>query len=208
MRTLLSLLYKYAMHNDIVDRNRASTLYTGDQEKRTRPSFTREELEKIRSAVGVLPYADYVYAMCYLGYRPGEMLALKKSAYDEAHDCLIGGSKTEAGRDRIVTISPKIKPIILDRLSVPGEYLFPRLSDGKKLTHNYFRTKCFAPLMESLGIRDRLPYSCRHTFANLLKDVHGSDTDKSALMGHADTSMTKEYQSADYESLRALTDRI
>lgn len=63
-------------------------------------------------------------------------------------------------------------------------------------------------LTMSLGIKDRVPYSGRHTFANLLKAVPGSDTDKAALMGHANASMTKYYQEPDYESLRSITDRI
>ena len=62
--------------------------------------------------------------------------------------------------------------------------------------------------MEKLGIEGRVPYSCRHTYANLLKGVHGSDTDKAKLIGHADASMTKYYQSADYDSLRAITDSL
>ena len=42
----------------------------------------------------------------------------------------------------------------------------------------------------------------------LLKNVKGSDTDKAALIGHSDASMTKYYQSADYESLRAIIDAM
>lgn len=208
IKAMLSLVYKYAMHNDIVSRNRAETLYTGDQPKGTRPSFTRDELEKIRLAIGVAPYADYVYCMCYLGYRPTEMLNLKKQDYDSVHDCFIGGIKTEAGKNRIVTISPKISLYVKARIAAPGEYVFPRIDNGKHMTESYFRDFCFRPLMDALGISGRVPYSCRHTFSNLLKNVVGSDTDKSALMGHSDTSMTKYYQSADYESLRAITDRI
>lgn len=208
IKAFMSLMYKYAMHNDIVSRNRAETLYTGNGVKGTRPAFTREELERIRQAVDTVPYADYVYCMIYLGYRPGEMLTLEKSAYDAAHNCLIGGSKTEAGRDRIVTISPKIAPLIERQLRTPGSYLFPRHCDHQKLSENYFRKYCFQPAMRALGISGRVPYSCRHTFANLLKDVIGSDTDKSSLMGHANAAMTKYYQSADYESLRKLTDMI
>lgn len=206
MKALLSLLYKYAMHNDLVPRNRAETLYTGNGHKGTRPAFTAAEVETIRQAIGVVPYADYIYCMIYLGYRPGEMLALEKSAYDQEHHCLIGGSKTEAGRNRIVTISPKVAPLIERQLRTPGRYLFPRHADAQKLSDNYFRKFCFQPVMRALGITGRVPYSCRHTFANLLKDVSGSDTDKAALMGHANASMTKYYQSADYESLQRLTD--
>ena len=68
----------------------------------------------------------------------------------------------------------------------------------------HFRKYCFTPLMEQLGISGKVPYSCRHTFANLLKNVQGSDTDKAALIGHSDASMTKYYQSADYESLKTI----
>jgi hypothetical protein len=41
-----------------------------------------------------------------------------------------------------------------------------------------------------------------------MKKVQGSDTDKSALMGHASPDMTKYYQSADIVSLKAITDNI
>jgi integrase len=76
------------------------------------------------------------------------------------------------------------------------------------MNDEHFRTCCFEPLMKQLNIEGRVPYSCRHTFANLMKAVSGSDPDKAALIGHADASMTKYYQSADYESMRAITDRI
>lgn len=206
IKAFLSLLYKHAMHNDIVDRNRADTLFTGNDQKGTREAFTTKELDVIRKST--LPYADYVLCMCYLGYRPGEMLALKKGAYDPVNKCLIGGGKTKAGTDRIVTISPKILPQIEARYAADSEYLFPRLDTGKKMSDDYFRKYCFDPLMEKLGMTNRVPYSCRHTFANLLKNVHGSDTDKAALIGHADASMTKYYQSADYDSMRAITDNL
>lgn len=207
MKAFISLLYKYAMDNDIAVRNRAETLYTGNQEKGTRPSFTSDELERIRRAVGIVPFAGMVYALCYLGYRPTEMLTLKKSSYNPVQQCFRGGIKTEAGKDRFVTISPKIQPIIDELMSREGEYVFS-IHPDKPMREAYFREFCFTPCMEVLEIKDRTPYSCRHTFANLLKAVYGSDTDKAALMGHADASMTKEYQSADYESLRRLTNLL
>lgn len=207
MKALISLLYKYAMDNDIAIRNRAETLYTGNQEKGTRPAFTTDELERIRRAVGIVPFAGMVYALCYLGYRPTEMLTLKKTDYDSVQRCFRGGIKTEAGKDRIVTISPKIQPIVDALMEQEGEYIFS-IHPDKPMTEAYFREVCFTPLMESLCITERTPYSCRHTFANLLKAIYGSDTDKAALMGHADASMTKEYQSADYLALRNITDKL
>ena len=58
------------------------------------------------------------------------------------------------------------------------------------------------------SVSRRILCSCRHTFADLMKNVQGSDTDKAALMGHTSFNMTKYYQSADMKSLKAITDRI
>lgn len=209
MKSLAMALYKYAGANKIAEHNYAQYIYCGNDTKTTRPPFTTEEVEKIRQAIGKLPYADYVYCMIYTGFRPNEMLSLTVDAYDAAHKTLTGGFKTEAGRNRIVTLSPKIEPIVarLARDKLPSAYIFLR-DDGKCMNDKYFRDKVFYPLMAALKIEDRVPYSCRHTFANLMKNVHGSDTDKAALIGHADASMTKYYQSPDYDSLRAITDKI
>lgn len=207
MRTVCSLVYKYAVINKVVPNNLAQYLYVDSKKKGTRDAFTAEELEKIRLAVGKVPYADYVYFMCYTGFRPNEMLSLKKDAYQKDKNSLVGGFKTEAGKDRIVPVNAKIAPILAQRMASDSEYIFPR-SDGTLMDDEHFRKYCFNPLMETLGITGKVPYSCRHTFANLLKNVKGSDTDKAALIGHSDASMTKYYQSADYESLQAIIDLL
>ncbi len=213
MRSVCSLVFKYAMQYNLVEKNLASFLYPGKEKKGTRQPITFDELEIIKNAVGKEPYADYVYFLCYTGFRPNEMLSLKKDAYHvveaggRVYNILIGGCKTPAGIDRTVTISPKIQPIIEKQLNSESEYLFPK-EDGSMMDDEYFRENCFYPLMDKLGIKDRVPYSCRHTFANLLKAVYGSDTDKASLIGHADASMTKYYQSADYASMAAITDAL
>lgn len=207
MRTVCSLVFKYAAQNGIEVKNPSQYLYLGTDRKGTRDPLSMDELERIRRAVGIVPFAGMIYALCYLGYRPTELLSLKKSDYDPVQNCFRGGIKTEAGMNRFVTISPKIQPIVDALMAQEGEYVFSIFPD-KPMSEAYFRDYCFMPAMEALHIIGKTPYSCRHTFANLLKAVRGSDTDKAALMGHADASQTKEYQSADYESLRAITDRI
>ena len=207
MRTVCSLVYKYAIINRIVPDNLAQFLYVNSKKKGTRDAFSADELEKIRKAVGKEPYADYVYFMCYTGFRPNEMLSLKKDAYKKDKNVLIGGFKTEAGKDRPVPVSAKIAPILAQRMASDSEYIFSR-PDGTLMDDEHFRKYCFVPLMKKLGIEGKVPYSCRHTFANLLKNVRGSDTDKAALIGHSDASMTKYYQSPDYESLQAIIDNL
>ena len=218
MKALGTLMYKYAISRNICSTNYAQFLYVGSEKKGTRPSFTSEQVETIRKAVGKVYGADYVYCMIYTGYRPSEMLGLTRDSYhkDGDIDYLVGGIKTEAGRDRNMTISPKIRQIILERVMQADPYLFPR-KDGKQMDERYFREEIFYPVLAACGIQhipDKehpayyVPYSCRHTFANLMKAVSGSDTDKAALMGHSDASMTKYYQSADLDSISCITNKI
>ncbi len=208
MKSVAGLTFKYAMERNIIEKNYAAFIFTGNGEKGTHPPFTALELEQIRQAVGIVPYADYIYFMCLTGYRPAEQLTRTKADYDADNNCIWGGIKTDAGKTRAVTISPKVQSILDSRLRVLGEYLFPRQDTGLPMTTDYFHKYCFKPCMEALGITGRVPYSCRHTFANLMKNTQGSDTDKAALMGHTDASMTKYYQSADLDSLRKITDAI
>jgi integrase len=54
-----------------------------------------------------------------------------------------------------------------------------------------------------------VPYSCRHTFANLLKNVEGADKDKASLIGHTDYAFTQQrYQSAELENLLGIVNKI
>lgn len=219
MKALAGLLYKYAGSRQLVTNNLAQYIYIGKGEQLKRPAFTMQQLDSIRSAVDSVPYADYVLCMCYLGFRPNEMLSLTKAAYHTENGAafLIGGFKTEAGTNRKVTISPKIMPIIARRMADKSSiYLFPK-PDGAMMRDDFFRDVVFYPLLDQLGIQPvpqkgqrahLVPYSCRHTFANLMKNVTGSDTDKAALMGHADASMTKKYQSEELENLVRITNAL
>lgn len=219
MKALAGLLYKYAGSRQITTHNLAQYIYVGKGEQIERPAFSAAQLKIIQQAVGTVPYADYILCMCYLGFRPNEMLSLTKAAFHEEDGTayLIGGFKTEAGTNRKVTISPKIMPIIRRQLSDKSSiYLFPK-PDGSLMRDDYFREVCFYPALDQLGIQaipqpgERahfVPYSCRHTFANLMKNVTGSDTDKAALMGHSDASMTKKYQSEELEKLLEITNAL
>jgi len=208
MKSLAMQLYKFAGAIQLCDKNYAQYIFCGNDKEGTREALSLEDIQKVREAArDGMPYADYVLCLIYTGFRPGEMLALKKENYDPEKRCFIGGGKTEAGTNRIVPVSAQIQPIIDRLVAAEGAYIFPR-ADGTRITDEYFRSRCFVPLMDALGIKGKVPYSCRHTFANFLKNISGSDTDKAKLMGHADASMTKYYQSADYESLRRIIDKI
>lgn len=211
MKALAGLLMKYALPRHQTDMNYAEFMDTGSDKKGTRPAFNREQIELIRQQIGKTPHAEDVYCMIYTGFRPAEFVQLTKSSYRDG--VLYGGIKTEAGKDRAVPVSRKILPYIEARVNGPNEYLFPK-DDGTPQSARYFRDNYFYPVLAAAGIQPLptpehpahyVPYSTRHTFANLLKDAPGSDKDKAGLIGHEDYSTTKKhYQSAELESFKKI----
>lgn len=217
MKALCGLMYKYAIPRGMAALNLAEYLVITAPGSIAREGFNAEQLEKIRRAVDFVPYADYIYAMCYLGFRPSELLALEISDYNAKNKTLVGGAKTEAGKNRIVTISPKVQPII-DEL-VAGRTsgaLFYNREDGRAFRIDKFRDQVFYPALEAIGIENPVdksrhkytPHSCRHTFATLMKRVNGADKDKLELIGHSRPEMLRYYQDVNLDDLRKITDAI
>ena len=216
MKCTAGLLWAYALDHNLVDKDITENLYIGRGSSVQREPLTDIEVEKIRKEIGKDRYASYVYALCYLGYRPGEMLEIKKDQVQDhdGHLFIIEGKKTDAGRDRIVPVHEKIESIIREQLGTEGtDYLFPMhvlsrkgvFKGYKVMTDNYFNKYAFRPLADRLGIpKNKVPYSARHTFSDKLKDAEGTDKTKAALIGHSDYKFTqKKYQSTDMDELQA-----
>lgn len=216
MKALCGLMYKYAIPRGYAELNFAQYLVVTGEDGAARESFTAEHLEQMRSAYGAVPYADYVYCMCYLGFRPSEFLALDVKDYDSANRTLTGGAKTEAGKNRVVTISPKIQPLI-DRI-VAGRKDGALFCDeeGNAFRYDRFRDSVFYNVLDEIGIENPIengkhkysPHSCRHTFATLMKNVQASEKDKMELIGHASPEMLRYYQDVRLDDLRKITDKI
>lgn len=205
MKAVASLIFKYAMQNDIVEKNYAEYLYLGKKEHEEREPFSNEEVKKIYSALDTVDYAGYILCLIFTGFRPNEMFNLKKSDYHDTY--FIGGSKTSAGRDRIIPIPNVILPYVQHLATSESEYMFPA-PNGGKMDLSHFRTRCYYPALKKIGVRLLPPYSCRHTYATMLKDIKAPATDKQKLMGHASFEMTAHYTHTDLTSLEKITNKL
>ena len=220
MRAACGLVYKYAIPRHLVpgNLNLAQFLTVSGEGAAARESFSDEQIKLIKKACGKVPHADEIYTMIYTGFRPSEFLALTAADYDKKRQTLTGGAKTDAGRGRSVTLSPKVKAIV-DRLAAAGGYLCS--DNGNAWPLKKWTEDAFYPALEQIGIQNPLveiaggktrhkytPHTCRHTFATLMKRVPGADKDKQALIGHASAEMLRYYQDAPVEDLRKITDQI
>ena len=208
MKALGTSLWKYAMQLDIVDRNYAEYIYIKREEAAEKVVFTAEQLQTMWDNVERVPNIKYVLLLCYTGMRLSELLVALTADYHPDEDYFITGVKTEAGKNRVITISPKIKPFFED--FGKGEHLFIEASAKK------FRNSIYYPALAALGM-DLLgengdhvynPHCCRHTFATLMKNVDAPPTDKQKLIGHSKFEMTVHYTHTDLNSLKKITDYI
>ena len=214
VKALIGLLYKYAVPRKYVSESLILSQYLvihADKTEIRRTGLTKEELERLRKVVGKVPFADYVYCMCYLGFRPSEFLDLTVESYNRVGKYFTGGAKTEAGKNRLVPVSPKIQPII-DRL-IKGKtsgFVFCD-ENGNRFDLRKFREEYFGAVLDAIGISEEerkarllTPHCCRHTFANLLRDTKGADKNKLALIGHTSPEMLRHYQDSDLDGLRSI----
>ena len=220
MKALAGLLYKYAIPRKQAENINLAEFLKISGESGTYPAFTMDQVRLIQKAAAAnVPHADDVLCLIYLGFRPVEFFSLTKSSYYKLENdgYLVGGAKTEAGKGRAVTVSPIISDIIRKRLESEHEWLFPK-DDGTQMSPEYFRDNYFYQVLAITGIQAMptkekpayyVPYSCRHTFSNMLANVSGADKDKAALIGHEDYTTTKKmYQSAEIENLLRITNQF
>lgn len=219
MKTLAGLLYKYAIPRHFATLNMGQYLTVRGGENNNKEALPDEAVKALENHIDIVPGADYILCQCYLGFRPSEFLALDAMNYNRKERAFVGGAKTEAGKNRVVTVSPKIQSIInkLVKNKLSGPVFCS--ADGSPMSIKSYRALFYSvlekcgienPVEETNGIKRRkyTPHSCRHTFATMMKRVSGADRDKLALIGHTSTEMLRYYQDVSYDDLRKVTDAI
>lgn len=191
IKAVFTQLYRYAMSNNIVDKNYASLVkIPKGAESGSIRAFTDEEFKILEKNWQKVAGADAVYALCYLGFRVTEFCQLTAESYDSTAQTLTGGIKTEAGRNRIVPIHSKIRPIVQRWASGGNEALYAD-SSGKPYNKDRFTNNVWKPAIAAIGLpSDLTPHSARHTCATRLAAAGARAEDIQAILGHSDYSVT------------------
>lgn len=183
---LIRALNRYAMERDIITKDYSAFLDIPQVgTKHPRGALTERQVRALeRMAVRGVPYADTALMLCYTGFRINEFLALTAGSYHaEDGGYLQGGLKTQAGRERIVPVHPKIAPYLAAWLDKGGETIICA-PDGRAMRDGAYR-KIFAGLMRRIGAEGATPHWCRHTFATRLHAAGADPITVKWLMGHS-----------------------
>ena len=201
IKVVATMLYGYAMQNDIVNKNYAEFIRLPKVEKEEKSIFTDLEIQKLEKTEGA-PWVDTILVLIYTGMRINELLGLTKFGVNMDKHTITGGLKTDAGKNRTIPIHPKILKHVKRWLDKNGEYLICN-EQGKHVSDKIYREKHYYPALEQLGIRKLNPHCCRHTFASLMRNA-GADTKSiQLLMGHSKYSFTADtYTHTNIEELK------
>lgn len=217
VRVLAKQLCKCAMENDIIDKNYADFMKLPKNEKAEKVIFTDEQLETLWGHTED-PRIQIILVMIYTGFRIGEVLDLRVENIHFEEGYMIGGEKTEAGKDRTVPFPaaiPEIKQFVADMVdnADPNGKLF-------SVTSTTFRNKYFyIPLIElgmiNATVSDKgvitfqdkhhlTPHSTRHTFATLSVAAGMNPKELQKIIGHARIQTTLDvYAKTNPNSLKS-----
>lgn len=179
IKNLWAHLDRFALELDIVTRCYSGLLTAATPPPTSHTPFTPEEITRLLEHQSE-PWVDSVLIFLYSGWRISELLALTPDDVDLAAGTMKGGTKTDAGKNRIVPIHSKIRPLVEARLADNGPRLF--CYQGKHVPVSTYRL-LWRDIMKRLDI-NHVPHECRHTFETRLDSAGGNRRCIDLLMGH------------------------
>jgi integrase len=196
LQSLASMMCQIAMANDLIDKNYAQLVNIPlSAPKSDKPSFTADQLERLWQLSETDSTAAIILALCYNGLRINEFLDIKKEHVDLDKRLIYApGSKTDAGKDRIIVIPQDLVPIYKSMMEASGKYLCSS-PQGKRYDAKNFRNRVFYTFLDKYGMNPDgklSPHSCRHTYALLCVKYGLNQKATMDLLGHTKFSTTAE----------------
>lgn len=152
IQQLCSQLCKFATRDDIIDKNYAQMVSMPEDDTISKDIFTPQHIALLENNAQEKT-AQIILVLIYTGMRINELFSIERKNVNLNEHYMIGGLKTEAGRDRFIPICKKIMPYITQWYNdSEGCNLLLTNAKGKKMSDNNFRTREFYPLIERLGI--------------------------------------------------------
>lgn len=184
-KQLITQMSSWAIREEMISTNFAKFVRLPENVKKEKEIFSDAEIQKLEADGS--DAAKIVLMLLYTGMRIGELFSLPLSDYHESY--VVGGEKTEAGRNRIIPIRPEGKQYFAYfAKQATGELLLSGY-DGQKVPAN-FRRRDYYPLLDRLGIERKTPHATRHTYASRAVKEGLPPEMLQKILGHADYSTT------------------
>ncbi len=207
IRSTLSLMFKYALMMEYVDKNYVMLLNLGkNKQKRPHKPFTRQKINKLWANVHI-EGVDTILILIYTGMRVGELLNLTKdNIYLRQKYIKITKSKTKSGI-RAIPIHEKILPLIISNMNKSSSKYFICNKNNIPYSYNTYCT-LWDKIMKLINAK-YTTHDCRHTCATLMDNAEVNYNAKRRILGHAINDVTNGvYTHKDIRQLRKAINKI
>lgn len=195
MKTICTKVFRYAVVNQCIERNDDYTSYiriAKYEESDMHRSYTINEILALKKAD--TPEAHIMLIFIYTGVRINELLNINRDNIHIDEKCdddgterlisyMITGSKTKAGKNRIVPIHDDIKQYVIDELLKPEK----RLVD---VTYANFTTRTVLIKVNKLLNTHHTMHDTRKTFATLCQMNNLNVYIRKKVLGHRMNDIT------------------
>lgn len=196
-KQLITQMSNWAIREEICTTNFAAYVKLPENIKKEKETFSDDDIKKLEQDGS--DAAKIVLMLIYTGMRIGELFSLPLADYHSTY--VVGGEKTDAGRNRIIPIRPEGRAYFAYFAARATGDLLLSGYEGQKIVPN-FRRRDFYPLLDRLGIERKTPHSTRHTFASWARRSGIAPELLQKILGHADYSTTANiYVHTDVEEL-------
>lgn len=205
---LFNKSYRFAMENDIVQKDYSQFVELPKRDKpKEKIPFTEEEIKFLWDNIENIKYADFTLILLYTGMRVGELIDIDKSDIHIEERYMIGGSKTDAGKNRVIPIHKRIVPLIEKRMNEHNnEWLFTN-KRGLRLKYSPFMKYHWKNIVECLGV-EHTPHDTRHTFVSEMDRLGVNKVILKRIVGHSNSDITEHYTHKNLPELIDAVDKI
>ena len=185
LRAIVRGMWQYAIINDYTEKDITQGLIFDYEESGVpiHTRFTDKEIKALWDALGVVNNVDIILIYIYTGVRPSELLDIESSNVSLDKRYMIGGSKTEAGKNRIIPIHEAIVPLVKYRLDQKRPYLITN-KYGNKYTRAVYHNSNFNTVMKRMNM-NHIPHDTIYTFAALADAASMNEICRKIIMGHS-----------------------
>lgn len=193
VKSILKGIFKHALKLQIIKEDYSSLVEVGKRENVIdRMVFSNKEIEFLWSKTDEM-MAIHLLILIYTGMRINEYLGLKLKDYDLNEFTVRTGSKTEAGKNRLIPIHSKIRDLLLQVLT----------EQENSITYGIFRRQFTKYLEGYEELGKHTIHDTRHTFASMLSTAGANEVAITKIIGHTDIATTnKIYTHKDIFELR------
>lgn len=205
MLTPLRQVFSLAIKDEVITKNPCAGIDNGKVQKEPPDPFTLNEVNAILNQMAETynpQIQNYFEFMFFTGVRPQEAIALKWSEVDFKEGTARVRRVRTANTDRETTKTNLIRDIELNSRAISAltaqkqftflqdDYVFHNPSTNQRWNSEAKQNlRYWKPTIKKLGLRYRVPYQCRHTYATLNLMAGANPMWVSRMMGHSNMQM-------------------